>query len=144
MAIEFRCSQCSQLLRVPDDSAGKNARCPKCQALMTVPGTALRPPADDFSSSPGGALPSQFASAGPPHVPPVTAPSDPYAAMQPPNAPPPPPKPFAADPFSSPAAESVNPYASPAATAYPFAPQFHPGGPRPGLPWEYEQQTIGC
>src|SRR5262245_19772262 len=38
MPIEFRCSQCSQLLRVPDDSAGKNARCPKCQALMIVPG----------------------------------------------------------------------------------------------------------
>ena len=33
MPIEFRCSQCEQLLRVPDDSAGKNARCPKCQAL---------------------------------------------------------------------------------------------------------------
>ena len=37
MAIEFRCSQCNQLLRVPDNSAGKNARCPKCQALMRVP-----------------------------------------------------------------------------------------------------------
>ena len=40
MPIEFRCSQCGQLLRVPETATGKSARCPKCQALMTVPGVA--------------------------------------------------------------------------------------------------------
>ena len=37
MAIEFRCSQCNQLLRVSDQSAGKSARCPKCQTVVPVP-----------------------------------------------------------------------------------------------------------
>ena len=44
MTIEFRCSQCNQLLRVPDTAAGKNARCPKCQALMLVPATSVAEP----------------------------------------------------------------------------------------------------
>ena len=38
MPIEFRCSQCNQLLRVSDQSAGKSARCPKCQTTLKVPG----------------------------------------------------------------------------------------------------------
>jgi hypothetical protein len=51
-------------------------------------------------------------------------------------------------PFAPSAAETkggeINPYASPAAGAYTYAPQYFPGGQRPGLPWEYEKQTIGC
>lgn len=37
MSIEFRCPNCKQRLRVPDESRGKNARCVKCQSLMQVP-----------------------------------------------------------------------------------------------------------
>ncbi len=37
MPIEFRCTQCNKLLRTPDDTAGKQAKCPECGALMTVP-----------------------------------------------------------------------------------------------------------
>ncbi len=96
MAIEFRCSQCNQLLRVPDDSAGKNARCPKCQSLMTVPAagptqTPLSGAATSFSPPPAFSPPVP-----PPPKPPTTAAppaSSPFAAA--PSAPPPPPNPYA-------------------------------------------------
>src|SRR4051812_42545210 len=110
MAIEFRCTQCEQLLRVPEDSAGKNARCPKCQALMIVPmpgGTANEP-------------------AAPPPI--VTPPlSDPFAAAGgggsalPPKPPAPVGGPFGdagATPFGGAPGQSANPYASPTAAAY--------------------------
>ncbi len=51
MPIEFRCTQCNKLLRTPDNTAGKQAKCPECGALMTVPaiptGTA---PGSSFTS----------------------------------------------------------------------------------------------
>ncbi len=37
MAIEFRCTQCSKLLRTADDTAGKKAKCPECGAVLDVP-----------------------------------------------------------------------------------------------------------
>jgi len=37
MAIEFPCSQCGKMLRVGDDAAGKQARCPSCGALQGIP-----------------------------------------------------------------------------------------------------------
>jgi len=37
MPIEFRCSGCQRTLRTPDDSAGKQARCPECGAIVEVP-----------------------------------------------------------------------------------------------------------
>jgi hypothetical protein len=37
MPIEFACSGCSKTLRVADDSAGKQARCPECRAINDVP-----------------------------------------------------------------------------------------------------------
>src|SRR5688500_12080986 len=37
MSIEFRCSQCGQMLRVAETSAGKNARCPGCKTVMVIP-----------------------------------------------------------------------------------------------------------
>lgn len=43
MPIEFNCIQCGQRLRVPDSAAGKQARCPQCQAQMPVPGTPPGP-----------------------------------------------------------------------------------------------------
>jgi hypothetical protein len=51
MTIAFRCGQCGQLLRVPDQSAGKNARCPKCNALMQVPFPTQQAP---YAPVPGG------------------------------------------------------------------------------------------
>src|SRR3954454_9098726 len=69
MTIEFRCSQCNQLLRVPDTAAGKNARCPKCQALMLVPSESVpAPPVGaaagavplDMGGMPPGAMSAPF------------------------------------------------------------------------------------
>ncbi len=37
MSIEFPCANCGQLLRTPDESAGKHARCPRCQQVSPVP-----------------------------------------------------------------------------------------------------------
>ena len=37
MPIDFRCSQCGKLLRTGDDTAGRQAECPACGALTTVP-----------------------------------------------------------------------------------------------------------
>ena len=97
MAIEFRCSQCNQLLRVPDDSAGKNARCPKCQSLMTVPAASTPAIAPAASSAPA-----------------APASTNPFAG----GGLPPPPKP-AMNPFGDAAAATtaLNPYASPAGGA---------------------------
>ena len=40
MAIEFNCPECSKLLSVPDDSEGRQARCPSCSAVCDVPAAA--------------------------------------------------------------------------------------------------------
>lgn len=37
MPIEFYCTQCNRLLRTPDDSVGKQAKCPECSAILVVP-----------------------------------------------------------------------------------------------------------
>jgi uncharacterized membrane protein len=37
MPVEFRCSQCGQLLRVPEETAGEQAQCPVCSAVVDVP-----------------------------------------------------------------------------------------------------------
>jgi hypothetical protein len=40
MTIETICQGCSRKLRVADEHAGKQARCPQCGTIYTVPGTA--------------------------------------------------------------------------------------------------------
>ncbi len=37
MPIEFRCHRCQKLLRTPDDTAGKQAQCPQCGEVQTIP-----------------------------------------------------------------------------------------------------------
>ena len=37
MTIEFKCPQCSKLLRTSDDKAGLRAKCPNCGAAVTMP-----------------------------------------------------------------------------------------------------------
>ena len=130
MTIEFRCSQCNQLLRVPDTSAGKNARCPKCSALMQVPsggGFGAEAPPPPPGPTGAGGLPSFGA---PP--PPPPAGSDPFSFLAGggsapaggPGVPPPPASPFGAGasaPLGGPL-PGVNPYASPMG----MAPQAKP------------------
>lgn len=149
MAIEFRCNECQQLLRVPDDSAGKNARCPKCQALMAVPAAAAE--AFGSASSPVPQVPTPPQTPPPP---PALLPGSfgglPEFGSQP-AAPAKPANPFGdaggafdpANPFA-PAAEkpSLNPYATPGG-GYAQAPSAAWNGPRSGLPWETMPQSLG-
>ena len=51
MPIEFHCSGCNKLLRVPDNSAGRKAQCPSCEAILDIPAAAVSEPA---AASPGG------------------------------------------------------------------------------------------
>ena len=37
MAIEFKCQGCEKKLRVPDEFAGRKAKCPNCQTILQVP-----------------------------------------------------------------------------------------------------------
>jgi len=43
MTIEFPCS-CGKQLSVPDDAAGRRAKCPRCGTVVNVPGTPPPPP----------------------------------------------------------------------------------------------------
>ncbi len=43
MPIEFHCTACNQLLRVPDDTAGRKAQCPGCDAVLDIPSATARP-----------------------------------------------------------------------------------------------------
>jgi phage FluMu protein Com len=58
MPIEFRCLQCGKLLRTGDDTAGKQAKCPECGAVMPIPGETPKPEMirewQDIPSSPFG------------------------------------------------------------------------------------------
>ncbi|QDV69848.1 hypothetical protein Poly24_35660 [Rosistilla carotiformis] len=63
MPIEFPCDGCQQKLRVPDNSAGKQAKCPNCARILTIPASqaaspaaapAPMPPADDDPFNFGG------------------------------------------------------------------------------------------
>jgi hypothetical protein len=55
MPIEFNCTQCGKQLRTPDETAGRNAKCPQCGAIMQIPNFSgpapQQPPA--FGPSPG-------------------------------------------------------------------------------------------
>src|SRR6185437_8266167 len=42
MPIEFRCPTCGKLLRVGDDAAGRQAKCPACATVQQIP--AATPP----------------------------------------------------------------------------------------------------
>ena len=88
MSIEFRCSQCGKLLRTGDDTAGRQAQCPECGALSTIPG------------------PSEPAGVTPPLAPLNTA----SHAM--------PGNPFGPAPGSSGARASDNPYQTPDVNEY--------------------------
>lgn len=54
MPIEFRCQQCGKLLRVGDETAGKQAKCPSCGSVQTIPAAT---PAPEMPSPPPMARP---------------------------------------------------------------------------------------
>jgi len=51
MSIEFRCHQCGKLLRVADETAGRQAKCPACGVVQQIP-TASATPASPSPESP--------------------------------------------------------------------------------------------
>lgn len=76
MAIEFICSNCNTTLRVPDEHAGKQAKCPQCQSLNLIPAGVSQP--SMASQSP---FHSSFQSPAD-----KAAPSNPYATPHAPGA----------------------------------------------------------
>jgi phage FluMu protein Com len=86
MPIEFRCRQCGKLLRTGDETAGRQAQCPACSALTTIPGSArpetagpdssqavpLSPLGEEIPFSPDRAAGNPFA--GGPNAPDATGP----------------------------------------------------------------------
>jgi phage FluMu protein Com len=61
VAIQFHCTQCGKLLQTGDQTAGKQARCPECGGLMTIPAGPQAPaPADSGNpfQSPGPVAPA--------------------------------------------------------------------------------------
>jgi len=49
LSIQFTCQECSNTLVVPDEHAGKNARCPSCQAVNPIPASSTATPAAPVS-----------------------------------------------------------------------------------------------
>lgn len=49
MAIQFHCPYCTAAVRVGDESAGRQGRCPKCDTLLIVP--VVQKPSDNNASS---------------------------------------------------------------------------------------------
>jgi DNA-directed RNA polymerase subunit RPC12/RpoP len=115
MPIEFSCPTCSKLLRTPDESAGKKARCPQCSTIVDVP-----------LSAPGG-MSSPFTA-------PDAAGASPFSAPRGATGEMPPPKPAGPG--------TINPYASPAAAPSRLAEEAVEEAPRIGLPWERQEKSL--
>jgi len=115
MPIEFRCTQCGKLLRTADHTAGKQAKCPGCGTLLTIPASSA--PAGPAEPAPGAgpsAGPPPTSGAGGASGPPAGGWAGPAGPSVPPGA------------WSGP----QNPYASPGGfAAAPFA--GAPSGPIP-------------
>jgi phage FluMu protein Com len=69
MPIEFRCTQCNKLLRTGDDTAGKQAKCPECGTVMTVPLPDQGPVPPNRPMGSFEAAPSPFAAPSAPVAP---------------------------------------------------------------------------
>jgi phage FluMu protein Com len=132
MPIEFRCTSCRRLLRVPDDAAGKRAQCPECRSIETVPSSTA---AHSAGGGPAGTTGGASAGAGPlGPVPGGTPPSAEQVA-----------NPFAVPPPETPAASlsDFNPYQAPLADDARFAVAAGPKGPLVPTPIELAD-VIRC
>lgn len=115
MPIEFRCQQCGKLLRVGDESAGKQAKCPSCGSVQAIPAASTAP---EVPSAPPMARPASNPFGAPPNVGFGGSPGE-----------------FASD----------NPYASPPSAPPPLAGQYFDdrvSGPRHGPPWERNGASV--
>ncbi len=117
MPIEFVCNGCTNTLRVPDEHAGKHARCPQCSTVNVIPsGNQNAPPANDLFSSP-----------------------NPVPPPKPPEAYPPQPQQEFASPYDSQHQANQPNYSQPVHPGY----QQQPGGyPQPGYGNPYATPTT--
>ena len=94
MAIDFKCPNCSSVLRVGDEFAGKPAKCPSCQQVSTIPPSAAsQVPDPALGALGGGAQPTNSFGDGAtegqtnPFAPPGTIPPTPsYSGLGQPRA----------------------------------------------------------
>ena len=82
MPIEFHCSGCHALLRVPDGSAGRQAKCPQCGWLLDIPADSIAGPTAGHTTNPFADPPPQTHDPQNPFQPPSStawqqAPADP-------------------------------------------------------------------
>jgi phage FluMu protein Com len=129
MAIEFRCPQCTQLLRVGDGNSGKTAKCPRCSALAKVPtdktavstvrisdlDPATASPVGDKTSNPFSDTESRSLPFGE-ELPPLKSANEPTG--------------------------EVNPYRSPVPMPVAIHHTGIEGSARSGLPWESQGKSL--
>ncbi len=82
MSIEFRCTQCNKLLRTGDETAGKQAQCPQCGAVMTIPAASAAGSGVPSSQPPLPPGETPFSAAGAP----AAGSTEPGSPFQPPAA----------------------------------------------------------
>ncbi|QDU23319.1 zinc ribbon domain-containing protein [Urbifossiella limnaea] len=98
MPIPVVCANCQTRLNAPDAAAGRKVKCPKCQTVMPVPGTAAPapPPLPPPPAAPSGGTPFDFGGDSPPPPPrrpsgesrpPRPAPDSPDSPDSPPSPP---------------------------------------------------------
>lgn len=61
MTIEFRCGECSKLLRTTDDKAGASAKCPQCGTTVTVPRPSAPAHDDEVEDADDSVIPPTLA-----------------------------------------------------------------------------------
>lgn len=129
MSIEFRCESCREILTVPDEAVGRQARCPKCGAMMPIPaGTDAAPPPPFYAIFSAAEASSPLPDSA--ELPPLSPPQRTMAAA-------------AEGPFEC-IKMDVNPYASPAMLEDGFqqATERSARPARMGLPWETPPRSL--
>lgn len=58
MAIEFYCPGCGNLMRTPDETAGRKGRCPTCQLKVQIPGESVANSSASLIAKPSPAKPA--------------------------------------------------------------------------------------
>ena len=77
MPIQFRCSNCGQPIEVDDEYAGRQAACPYCRSVVTVPMSSTYAPQPTPTARPGVPAPPTSATLGTP----PPAPLGPFPAI---------------------------------------------------------------
>ncbi len=86
MPIEFYCTECRCLLRTGDETAGKQARCPECGAIVPIPEVSvMAEPPTRAGKDRGPPLPETLPHPYSPDSTPQAAPAGPQGPLPPPG-----------------------------------------------------------